>query len=227
MKSICIIPARGGSKRIPKKNIKNFLGKPIINYVLKVVKQSNLFDYIIVSTDFKEIADLAKKNGVYVHWRNKKLSKDTSSIADVVLDVIKNYNFKDKIPKKLCCVYPTSVFCSKILLKKACNLLSPKINYVFSGVKYSHPIFRSFIIKNNRPSIIFRKNERVHTHQFSDTFHDAAQFYFGWTNSWSKKKKLFAKTSKVIELKSLETQDIDNLDDWILAETKYKKILKK
>ena len=90
MNSICIIPARGGSKRIPKKNIKNFLGKPIISYVIKTAKQSKLFDQIIVSTDHKEIARISIKYGARVYWRDKKFSKDTIGTVDVVRDVIKN-----------------------------------------------------------------------------------------------------------------------------------------
>jgi len=229
LNSICIIPARGGSKRIPKKNIKNFLGKPVISYVIKIAKQSKLFDQVIVSTDHKDIAKISIKNGAKVYWRDKKFSKDTTGIADVILDVIKNLNFKINSKNLICCLYPTSVFCNKKLLIKAKQLLSTKTEYVFSAVRYSHPIFRSFKNEgNNTPKPIFKNNnEKKHTHQLSSSYHDAAQFYLGWASSWRKKKKIFSKKSRFIELNTLKTQDIDNFEDWQIAEFKYKKFYKK
>ncbi len=229
MNSICIIPARGGSKRIPKKNIKNFLGKPIISYVIKTAKQSKLFDQIIVSTDHKEIARISIKYGARVYWRDKKFSKDTIGTVDVVRDVIKNLEFKKNSKDLICCLYPTSVFCDKKLLIKAQQLLTNKIEYIFSAVRFSHPIFRSFKnMGNGSPNPIFKANtEKMNTHKLPVSYHDAAQFYLGWVNSWRKKKKIFSKKSRFIELNTLKTQDIDNHEDWQIAEFKYKKFFKK
>lgn len=205
------------------------MGKPVISYVIKTAKQSKLFDQVIVSTDHKDIAKISIKYGAKVYWRDKKFSKDTTGIADVILDVIKNQNFKRNSKDLICCLYPTSVFCNKKLLIKAKQLLSTQTEYVFSAVRYSHPIFRSFKNKgSNTPKPIFKNNnEKKHTHQLPPSYHDAAQFYLGWINSWRKKKKIFSKKSRFIELNTLKTQDIDNFEDWEIAEFKYKKFFKK
>ena len=158
---------REAVKRIPfkKKYQKNIFGKiikkfkPVISYVIKIAKQSKLFDQVIVSTDHKDIAKISIKNGAKVYWRDQKFSKDTTGIADVILDVITNLNFKINSKNLICCLYPTSVFCNKKLLIKAKQLLSTKTEYVFSAVKYSHPIFRSFKDEgNNKPKLIFKIN---------------------------------------------------------------------
>ena len=228
MVCVALIPARGGSKEIPKKNIKKFLGKPIIKYVIQVAKKSNLFQKVIVSTDSQKIANIAKKEGVLVHMRNKKLSKDNVTTAEVVLDVIKNKKFNYFYPSKICCLYPTSVFVTLRLLKKANKILSKKLNYIFSAVKYGHPVLRSFKKKNNnKPIMLFKKYERIQTNKLPLTYHDAGQFYFGWTKSWFKKKKVFNTKSKFIELNALESHDIDSLDDWHIAEIKYKNFFNK
>jgi len=227
--NICIIPARGGSKRIPKKNIKIFLGKPIINYVIKAAKISKIFNYIIVSTDDKKIANITKKKGVLIHKRKKSLSKDNVGTTDVILDIIKTKKFNFKEPYKICCIYPTSVFCTSKLLKKANTMLTNKTEYIFSAVRYGHPILRSFKRKkNNVPEMFFKNYEQVNTQQIPPTYHDAAQFYFGWVKSWKKKNQnIFTSKSKFIELDILKSHDIDNHSDWIIAEMKYKKFFNK
>ena len=118
MIDICIIPARGGSKRIPRKNIKKFLGTPIIKYVVKNAIKSNLFKRIIVSTDDKNISKLSKKFGAEIFMRPKKLANDTTGTNEVICNVIESYEKKFKI-NRVCCIYPTAVFCKKDLLKKA------------------------------------------------------------------------------------------------------------
>tara|TARA_X000000950_G_scaffold273176_1_gene356694 strand:- start:400 stop:1074 length:675 start_codon:yes stop_codon:yes gene_type:complete len=218
---ICIIPARGGSKRIPRKNIKKFLGSPIIKYVIKNAIKSNIFDKIIVSTDDQNISKLAKKFGAEIFIRPKKLANDTTGTNEVICNVIKSYEKKFKI-NRVCCIYPTAVFCDKDMLKKAFRKLNKKTQYVFSASKFSHPVFRSFLIKNRKIFMIFPKKEKSRTQDLPDTFHDAAQFYLGWKNSWKKNKSIFNLNSKFIEIDESETHDIDNLTDWKLAEIKYK-----
>ena len=228
MTNICIIPARGGSKRIPKKNIKKFLGKPIINYVIDNVKKTKLFKKIIVSTDDKMIRNIIQNKGVIVHKRNKKLSKDNVTTKEVIFDIIKNKKLQLSETDTICCIYPTSVFCTVNILKKARKLLSRNINYVFSAVRYTHPILRSFKKKkNNRPEMYFKKFELTETNKLPYAFHDAGQFYFGWTDSWLKKKNFFNSNSKFIEFNLLQCHDIDTLEDWSISEIKYKNFLKK
>ncbi len=223
MINICIIPARGGSKRISKKNIKKFIGIPIIKYAIRNAIRSDLFDKIIVSTEDGNISKLAKKFGAEIFVRSKKLANDTTGTNEVICDVIKTYEKKFKI-LRVCCIYPTAVFCNKQMLKKAFKKLDKKTKYVFSATKFSHPIFRSFLIKKRKISMIFPKKEKSRTQDLPDTFHDAGQFYLGWKNSWKKNKSIFNADSKFIKINENETQDIDNLSDWKLAEIKYSNI---
>jgi pseudaminic acid cytidylyltransferase len=222
LNNICIIPARGGSKRVPKKNLKNFLGFPIISYAIIVAKKSKLFSKIIVSTEDKEIAKISKKYGAEIHYRPKKLSDDITGTNAVICDVINSYQKKIKI-NIVCCIYPTSVFCTTIFLKKALTLLDKKTKYVFTASKYNHSIFRSFL-KKKKISMLFPKKEKKRTQDLPPAYHDAAQFYFGWKESWLKNKSIFNKYSKFIEIDEHKTQDIDNLLDWKIAEAKYLKV---
>tara|TARA_B100001057_G_C22866513_1_gene956724 strand:+ start:2919 stop:3590 length:672 start_codon:yes stop_codon:yes gene_type:complete len=217
---ICVIPARGGSKRIPKKNIKNFLKFPIIKYTIKNALKSNLFDKIIVSTDDKKIAKLSKSFGAEILIRSKKLSNDKTGTNEVICNTIKYYEKEFRI-KRVCCLYPTSVFCNEKILRTAFKKLDKKTKYVFSITKYSHPIFRSFKIKNNKISMLFPSKEKIRTQDLPKTFHDASQFYLGWKEAWKKHKKIFNENSKFVEIDENKTQDIDNLADWKLAEIKY------
>ena len=220
MINICVIPARGGSKRVPKKNIKNFLGLPIIKYVIKNALKSNFFDKVIVSTDDKKIANLSQKFGAEVFKRSKKLADDNTGTNEVICEVIDYYEPRFNL-NKVCCIYPTAVFCNKDLLKKAFKKLDKKTKYVFSATKFSHPIYRSFQKKNKKISMIFPSKEKKRTQDLPETYHDAAQFYLGWKSSWKKNKSIFNKNSKFIEINKNKTHDIDNLDDCKLAEIKY------
>ena len=220
MINICVIPARGGSKRVPKKNIKNFLGFPIIKYVIKNALKSNFFDKVIVTTDDKKIANLSQKFGAEIFKRSKKLADDNTGTNEVICEVIDYYEPRLNL-NKVCCIYPTAVFCNKDLLKKAFKKLDKKTKYVFSATKFNHPIYRSFQKKNKKISMIFPSKEKKRTQDLPETYHDAAQFYLGWKNSWKKNKSIFNKSSKFIEINKNKTQDIDNLDDWKLAEIKY------
>ena len=127
MINICVIPARGGSKRVPKKNIKNFLGFPIIKYVIKNALKSNFFDKVIVSTDDKKIANLSQKFGAEIFKRSKKLADDNTGTNEVICEVIDYYEPRFNL-NKVCCIYPTAVFCNKDLLKKAFKKLDKKQN---------------------------------------------------------------------------------------------------
>lgn len=220
MIDICVIPARSGSKRIPKKNIKNFLGAPIIKYVIKNALKSNLFDKIIVSTDDKKIAKLSKSFGAEIFFRSKRLSNDKAGTNEVICDTIKYYEKQFQI-KRVCCIYPTSVFCNEKILRNAFKKLNKSTKYVFSVTKYNHSIFRALKIKNNKISMIFPSREKKRTQDLPKTFHDAAQFYLGWKEAWKKHKSIFNRNSKFIEIDENKTQDIDNLADWKLAESKY------
>lgn len=220
-----IIPARGGSKRIKNKNIKSFNGKPIIFHVIKKLKELNLFKEIIVSTDSKKIALLAKKYGAKVPFvRSKKLSNDHVATRDVVVDAI---NKIDKNKNDIfCCIYPTSVFLKKSQILKALKLLKKNKNsFVFGAKKYSHPIQRSFF---RRKKIIFLKKKYMNfrTQDLTEYFHDAGQFYFANENTW-RTKKIINENSLFVEIPLNESHDIDNKSDWLLAEQLWKFLKKK
>ncbi len=216
--NVCIIPARGGSKRIPLKNIKKFQGVPIIVRSIKKAISSKLFDKIIVTTDNKQIANLAKKNGAQIHIRSKKLSDDYTDTISVIKNVIEKLNYKKIHFKKVCCIYPTSIFYDFSDLKKGLKMLSKKRDYIFSAIKYDHPVYRSFIKKEKKLKMVFSGMEKKRTQDLPKTYYDAAQFYFGWKSSWEKRKKIFDKKSDFVEISKYKSQDLDEPSDWIYAE---------
>ena len=225
---ICIIPARKGSKRIKNKNIKLFLGKPIICRTLIILKKLKFFDKIIVSTNSNRISTIVKKLGVEVFVRSEKLSDDMTDTRAVIADAIKTLEKKDLFFDRIFCVYPTSIFVKLNYLKLAMRRLKRKVAYVFSAKEYEHTIFRSFYkTGDNRIKLNFKNNEAKATQSFPKTYHDAAQFYLGWKNSWLFKKKIFDKKSDFVLIPSLESHDIDNYYDWKIAEVLWKLNYKK
>tara|TARA_X000000950_G_C13877996_1_gene645681 strand:+ start:106 stop:807 length:702 start_codon:yes stop_codon:yes gene_type:complete len=220
--NVCIIPARGGSKRIPLKNIKKFHGAPIISHCIKKVIKSKFFDKVIVSTDNKKIADISSKNGADVHVRSKKLSNDYTDTVTVIKNVILFLEKKNFFYKKICCIYPTSIFYNLSDLKKAINKLKNNKDYVFSATRYEHPIHRSFCKVGAKIKMNFPKAEKKRTQDLPVNYHDAAQFYLGWKNSWLRKKKFFTNKSMFIDLPKARAQDIDNLTDWKNAEVLWR-----
>ena len=227
-KSICIIPARGGSKRIRKKNIKMFFGKPIIYYAIRNAINSKLFSKIIVSTNNNEIKKIAKKNKAMIHHRSKHLSKDWVDTKSVIISVIKDLESKNISFDKVCCIYPTSVFFKRKEIISASKLLKKDTHFVFSATRYNHPIYRSFIKKGKNIKTLFPNFQKKKTQDFKIFYHDAAQFYFGWRTSWLKNINIFNGKSKFIEIPILRALDIDTQEDWdnakiIWRNNKYKK----
>jgi len=229
MKSIAIIPARGGSKRIPRKNIKNFLGKPIISYSLDAALQSKLFDEVMVSTDDEEILNIALENGAKVPFlRSKKNAGDLASTYDVLEEVILEYKKNDKKFDYICCIYPTAPFVTSKKLRDSFNLLK-KNNWdsIFPVVKFSYPIQRAIMVNtDSKMSMFDPKMNENRSQDLPETFHDAGQFYWFKTNKLLESKKIWTKDTRVIKFSELEVQDIDNIDDWNLAELKYKSLNK-
>ena len=223
MGNICIIPARGESKRIPRKNIKEFLGKPIIAYSIKAALDSGLFDEVMVSTDDVEIAYIAKKFGAKVPFmRSAKNSDDFATTFDVIEEVIQSYRSQGKDFENICCVYSCAPFVnSEILLKAYNQLIRNKFDTVFPIIAYSFPIQRALRIDNSKVSMILEENLNVRSQDLEDSFHDAGQFY--WCNSKKllQNKKILTKNTGGVEISELEAQDIDNEIDWKLAELKF------
>lgn len=226
-KIIAIIPARGGSKRIPKKNIRSFLGTPIIKHSIDIALKAKIFDEIMVSTDDSEIAKLSASFGANIPFmRSKKNSDDIATLSSVLKEVLLEYAKNGKHFKYFCCIYPTAPLIDFRLLQKSIKILkNGNFDTVLPVVAYSHPIQRALrISKTGELEMINKKFENTRTQDLSKSFYDAGQFFFMKTESFLQKGKIFTNQVKAIELPQLHSQDIDNEDDWMNAEIKYQAI---
>lgn len=224
MTRIAIIPARGGSKRIPRKNIKSFLGKPIIVYSIEAAIKSGCFDEIMVSTDDQEIAKIATENGASVPFlRSTNNSNDFAILADVIEEVLLSYKNKNIHFDEICCLLPTAPFVSsKNLIDSNKKLVNEDLDAVFPILEYSFPIQRSLEIDNKKVQMVWEEYMNSRSQDLQKRYHDAGQFYWLKTNSFLKERKLFMKNSGGLIISELEAQDIDSETDWKLAELKYK-----
>lgn len=226
MSNIAIIPARGGSKRIPRKNIKDFLGKPIIAYSIEAAIESQLFDEVMVSTDDEEIAAIARKYGAQVPFmRRAETSDDVATTAAVLEEVLQQYKDQGKTFTYGCCIYPTAPLVKVGTLQDAFALLKEQ-DYatVFPVLRYDYPIWRSLKLENNTVQMNWPEHLNSRSQDLPAAYHDAGQFYFFDVQQFLQIRKLFTENSGAIELSELEAQDIDHLTDWKLAEMKYKLI---
>jgi len=225
MKRIAIIPARGGSKRIPRKNIKDFLGKPIIAYSIETALNSNLFDEVMVSTDDQEIKAVAEKYGAKVPFmRSVESANDFASTYDVLEEVLLAYKNKGIQFEYGCCIYPTAPFVTKALLTDGYNLMVEKtFDSVFPVVAFSYPIQRALKVNEGGGTEMFQPQFlNARSQDVEKAFHDAGQFYWFNTAALLEKKRLWTNHSGVVECSALNVQDIDHIEDWNLAELKYK-----
>ena len=224
MSNLCIIPARGGSKRIPRKNIKLFLDKPIIAYSIKAAIESNLFDEIMVSTEDEEIAKMSIKFGAKVpFFRSKKNSDDFATTYDVIEEVIINYKNEGIEFHNVCCIYACAPFVTPTILVSTLKLLKEKaFDTVFPIIAYGFPIQRALKKQGDKVSMIIEKNLTVRSQDLEDTFHDAGQFYWCKTKKILKSKTLLTSNTGGVVISELEAQDIDNEIDWKMAELKFK-----
>ena len=221
---VAIIPARANSKRIPGKNYKKFNKKPIIVNTIQKLKESKIFDRIIVSTDSKKIASISKKSGAEVPFkRSKFLSNDYTSMIPVISHSIRflikqGYKFD-----YVCCVSAPNPFLRVSDLKKGFKKIkSKKFNYVFSATPYKFPFFRSFTFSQKKGiKMIFNRNFKKRSQDLKQIICDAGQFYWGYKKTWLRKKIIFAKKSNIIMIPEWRYHDIDTLDDWKRAELNY------
>lgn len=222
MANLAVILARGGSRRIPRKNICSFVGKPIIAYAIQVAIASDLFEEVMVSTDDDEIRDIALKFGAKVPFlRSKENSSDFATTLDAVKEVLHDYSTKlDREFDNVCCLYATSPFTKIEDLKSGLVLLGEEdIQTVFPVVQYSFPIQRSLrLSEKGMIKMVSPEYKNSRTQDLERTFHDAGQWY------WMKKNvnSLYTESSKVIIMSEMYAQDIDTHEDWKLAELKYK-----
>lgn len=226
LKAIAIIPARAGSKRIPGKNIKRFLGKPIIGYPIKAVLQAKIFDEVMVSTDSSKIAKIAQALGAKVPFlRSLKNASDKATTTKVMQEVLQQYQKKGQTFDLFCCLYPTAVFVTDKILKKTFNLIKKsRADSLCPVLAYGHSIQRAFKISKNRLVRLHPQYANICTQDLKPRFHDAAQFYWVKTKKFRKmkNKNMISKNSLPFIVSNLEAQDIDNIDDWKMAEIKYR-----
>ena len=228
--NLCVIPARGGSKRIPKKNIKNFCGKPIIAWSIETSIASKCFDKIIVSTDDAEIAEIAKKYGAEVPFvRSKKLSDDFIGTVPVISDAVKWQIENFQKPLYVCCVYPTAPFIQLSVLKDGLKIIKERnFEYVFTATNYAYPIQRSFRIKDDkRLEMFYPQNYNSRSQDLEEAFHDAGQFYWGLSEAWLNNKPIISENAKPILISRSRVMDIDTLEDWQIAERMFEQLDKK
>jgi N-acylneuraminate cytidylyltransferase len=225
---IAVIPARGGSKRIPMKNIKNFSGKPIIAWSIEVAIKSKLFDRVIVSTDNHEIASIAKQHGADVPFmRSKHLSDDYTGTNAVVKDVIQNIHKNGEQVSYVCCIYATAPFVSsKYLIKAYQDLINQNKSYAFSVTTYSFPVKRSFVInQSNVIENLFPDMTLSRSQDLQEVYHDAGQFYWGLADAFLNDLPIFSRHSIPIILPRYLVQDIDTIEDWKQAELMFESYL--
>ena len=223
MKSIAIIPARGGSKRIPKKNIKNFCGKPIIAYSIAAAKESGLFDEVMVSTDSEEIAQIARAYGANVPFlRSEATSNDYATTADVIAEVLDAYAADGKTFDYFACVYATAPFLTGEKLATAMHLLQKnRAAAVVSVVKYGFPPQRAFIIKDAYLQYQYPEFQQARSQDLEPIYHDAGQLYIWSCAAFKDRHSLIVPKTVPFIMVEEEVQDIDTMADWVIAEAKF------
>lgn len=224
MKKLAIITARGGSKRIPRKNIKEFCGKPILAYSVEAALGSGVFDRVMVSTDDKEIADVAVKYGAEVPFlRSERTSDDFATTTDVIFEVLDEYEKRGEYFETGACIYPTAPFVTAAKLKEAMEkLLESDADTLIPVVAFSYPPQRALVVREGR--LVFRQPEYLvsRSQDLETLYHDAGQFYLFRTESYRQNGNLMLGKILPFPVSELEVQDIDNETDWALAEMKYR-----
>lgn len=229
MRNLAVITARGGSKRIPRKNIKDFCGKPILSYSIEAAIDAGIFDTVMVSTDDYEIAELAKKLGAEVPFiRSKRTSDDFSTTNDVLHEVFNEYEKRGVKFNVGCCIYPTAPFVTPEKLRNGVNmLLNSEADTLIPVVAFSYPPQRAMHEISGRLEFLYPENLDARSQDLEKHYHDAGQFYVFKVEKYKINKKLMIGNIIPMHISELEVQDIDNLTDWKLAELKYQLVSSK
>jgi len=222
--NIAVIPARGGSKRIPRKNIKLFHGLPVIAYAIKAAKESDVFDEVFVSTDDEEIAEIAISFGATIPWmRPKALSDDYATTISVMQHAAKKLKTDLVDTKNICCIYPATPLLKPRFLSEGLKVLEEgDWSYAFSGIKSStHPQRFFSLGSSNGVEMLFPEYETTRSQELADFFYDAGQFYWGTKSAWESGLPIFSSKSTIVEMPSGSAVDIDTLEDWHYAEALF------
>ncbi len=226
--NIAIIPARLGSKRLPQKNIKKFLGKSLICYSIEAAKKAKIFDKIIISTESIKIKKIAEMNGAEIPFlRPNILANDRSHFNEAVIYTINRLKKNNEKIKNVCCIYPTSPLINPRDIIRGFGILKKSKSYVFSACKYISPPQRSFYFHKQQLKLFAPKNYHKRSQDLKTTYHDAGQFYWGRTETWIKDKVIFNKNSKIVEIDYLNFMDINYLEDFNLAMKLYRTVFSK
>lgn len=229
MNKIAIITARGGSKRIPRKNIKDFMGKPILAYSIEAALKSGLFQTVMVSTDDEEIAGIAKKYGAEVpFFRSAETSGDHATTTDVIMEVLAEYEKRGQFFDIACCMYPTAPFVTAQKLQSAMeSLLESDADTLIPVVSFSYPPQRDLVIREGK--LIFEHPEFMNTRSqdLEPCYHDVGQFYLLRTKKFKENRNLMKGHILPFIIPETEVQDIDNQTDWEIAELKYRYLMEK
>ena len=219
---LAVIPARGGSKRIPRKNIKEFHGKPMIAWSIQAALNSGCIDEVWVSTDDEEIAAIAQTYGAKVPFiRPAHLSDDFATTADVMQHAVQECQIQyQQLPDYVCCLYATAPFVQQQDVLQGFELIQSKdLDYVFSATNYSFPIQRAIKLDTDgKVSMFTPEHFNTRSQDLEEAWHDAGQFYWGTAQAWLQKHTVFSPSSNIISLPSYRVQDIDTLSDWHRAE---------
>ncbi|ETK09396.1 CMP-N-acetylneuraminic acid synthetase [Tannerella sp. oral taxon BU063 isolate Cell 6/7/9] len=224
MKHVAIIPARGGSKRLFKKNIRFFEGKPVIAYSIEAALQSNLFDEVMVSTEDADIAEISIRYGAKVPFmRSAKAADDFASTTDVILEVLDMYQALGLFFDMVTCIYSTAPFVTPQKLRTSFGIMKNKgFDSIFTVVAFSYPVQRGLEIHDGKMRMIYPKYKNIRSQDLSTIYHDAGQFYISKVDSFRKSHSFWGDNTGGIILSELEVQDLDTETDWILAEMKYR-----
>lgn len=222
MKAIAIIPARGGSKRIPRKNVRSFRGRPMLAYAIQTAKSTGLFDTVVVSTDDEEIAAVAESAGAWVPFRRPpELADDFTGTTPVVRHAINWLEAADQGAQSYCCLYATVPLLNAHWLAEGYRRLlhDPDVDYAFSVGQYRTPVMRALTEgPQGGVAMLFPQHAQTRSQDLPPVYHDAGQFYWGRRAAWIEGRPLFHQRTSMVVLPAYRVIDIDNEEDWRLAE---------
>lgn len=229
MNAVAIITARGGSKRIPRKNVKEFLGKPILLYSIEAALNSGIFEEVMVSTEDEEIAELAKKAGAKVPFmRGNKNANDFATTTDVLLEVVGEYEKRGKHFEFGCCIYPTAPFVTAEKLRDGMEKLATSdADTLMPVVPFSFPPQRGMVIREDKLQFVQPEHALTRSQDLEHWYHDVGQFYCFRTENFKRNKILTVGNVLPYVVSELEVQDIDTISDWKIAEMKYEAMVEK
>lgn len=222
---LAVIPARGGSKRIPRKNIKIFCGKPMIAWSIEAALQSGCFDQVIVSTDDAEIAEVSRQYGASMPFvRPADLSDDHTGTAAVIAHAVNWFKQQGQAPEQVCCLYATAPFVRAEDIQRGLHILEAATSdYAFSVTSYAFPIQRAIrITERGRVEMFSPEYFNTRSQDLEEAYHDAGQFYWGRASAWLAGKMIFGPDSAPVLLPRHRVQDIDTAEDWLRAEWLFK-----